>query len=251
MYEQTRQRIVRVICGLGRDVDFAESAPVPACPSWSVKDVLAHVCGLAADVVSGNIGGAATDDWTAAQVEARRKRSITDVLQEWDVVGPAMASYIDEFPGRYGAQVVADLTVHEHDLRDALASPGARDSDAVRASTDLLLSVFVAHGVAALGLPPIAVRSDDRAWMVGGGSVPPTDPGEAIGAAMLTGEPAPSADRPAVGALDVEPFELFRAVTGRRSAHQIRAFDWSVDPDPYMPMFAFRPFTMRTTDLVE
>jgi hypothetical protein len=53
------------------------------------------------------------------------------------------------------------------------------------------------------------------------------------------------------GTLNVGQFELFRAVTGRRSAAQIRRFDWSVDAEPYLPIFDLGPFTIRSTDLVE
>jgi hypothetical protein len=48
-----------------------------------------------------------------------------------------------------------------------------------------------------------------------------------------------------------EPFELVRAIAGRRSAAQLRALDWSVDPEPYVPIFGFGPFTIRSTDLEE
>ena len=56
---------------------------------------------------------------------------------------------------------------------------------------------------------------------------------------------------PLADVLSVDDFELFRALTGRRSADQIRQFDWRVDPEPYLPVFGSGPFTVRTTDLVE
>jgi predicted ATP-grasp superfamily ATP-dependent carboligase len=36
-------------------------------------------------------------------------------------------------------------------------------------------------------------------------------------------------------------YELFRAITGRRSASAIRAYDWSGDPTPYLPIIAPYP----------
>ena len=51
--------------------------------------------------------------------------------------------------------------------------------------------------------------------------------------------------------LSVDDFELFRALSGRRSAAQIKAYDWRVDPEPYLPVFGLGPFTMRATELVE
>jgi hypothetical protein len=53
------------------------------------------------------------------------------------------------------------------------------------------------------------------------------------------------------GTLGVEEFELLRALTGRRSAAQIRGFDWSVDAEPYLPVFGLGPFTIRSADLIE
>ena len=53
-----------------------------------------------------------------------------------------------------------------------------------------------------------------------------------------------------VGAsLRVSRFELFRALSGRRSPAQIRAWDWTGEPDPYLSMFA--PYGVRADALVE
>src|SRR5947208_14951 len=67
---------------------------------------------------------------------------------------------------------------------------------------------------------------------------------------LLGGDP-PAATRPPVGTLDVDGFELFRAMTGRRSEQQIRGYAWSVDPTPYLPVFSFGPFTTSPVDIVE
>jgi hypothetical protein len=42
-----------------------------------------------------------------------------------------------------------------------------------------------------------------------------------------------------------------RSVAGRRSAAQIRRLEWSVDPEPYLPIFGFGPFETRSSDLIE
>jgi hypothetical protein len=54
-----------------------------------------------------------------------------------------------------------------------------------------------------------------------------------------------------VGTLDAPAFELFRALTGRRSQAQIRRFAWTVVPDPYMAAFQFGPFTTSPVDIDE
>ena len=69
-------------------------------------------------------------------------------------------------------------------------------------------------------------------------------------AAVFSGEEPPPAGTPA-GLVDAQAYELFRALTGRRSPAQIRALRWTVDPEPYLPAFQFGPFTTRGADLDE
>ena len=118
LYADGRGRISDLVSGLGEEA----AAPVPACPQWSVHDVVAHVTGLYADIVSGNLEGAGTDAWTGAQVERRRGVPIDELLAESDDVGPKLAAMLDDFPGRYGAQVVA--AIHSY-LAKAEAGPEA------------------------------------------------------------------------------------------------------------------------------
>ena len=47
----------------------------------------------------------------------------------------------------------------------------------------------------------------------------------------------------------VDRFELFRAMTGRRSLEQIRSFGWEGEPAPELLVFPI--FTARPTPLVE
>lgn len=44
-------------------------------------------------------------------------------------------------------------------------------------------------------------------------------------------------------------FEFFRAMSGRRSPDQIRAYEWDGDPEPYIPFFY--PYGIREEALVE
>src|SRR3954451_10875709 len=126
LYEDTRQRVVDLIRETTVLDFFAAATPLPACPGWRVRDVIAHLSGLATDIASGNLDGAATDAWTAAQVDARRDLSLDDLLAESAGVGPRLAAFLDDFPGRYGAQIVADATVNEHLTSGGLRWPGIR-----------------------------------------------------------------------------------------------------------------------------
>jgi uncharacterized protein (TIGR03083 family) len=263
LYEQTRQRVV----GLVRDAvahdagadTGAASVPVPACAGWRVRDVIAHLSGLATDIESGNLAGAATDAWTAAQVDARRSLSVDDVLAESDEVGPKLASFLDDFPGRYGAQVVADVAVHEQDIRGALRRPGARDSAAITHCLDFLLATFVGPGARALGLTPLQIDAGTRPVVVGASNDTAADPTEATQTALATWswppdgseETAPCAAGRSLPRLEATPFELVRAFTGRRSVDQVHRLGWTVDPAPYDALFGLWPFTPQLADLVE
>ena len=123
-----RERITEIVHGL--DDRMAETI-VPACPAWTVHDVVAHLAGSLSDAGAGRLEGAGTDSRTAQQVAPRRHVSLTEVLREWNdhavVVEPLMDS-----AGDIASQGVADAVSHEHDIRGALCVPGARDCDAVR-----------------------------------------------------------------------------------------------------------------------
>jgi len=221
-YAEGRERVVGMVTGLSPE---QAAAPVPTCPEWSVADVVAHLTGICADVLAGNTDGVATDPWTAAQVSARRGRTVDQLVAEWSETGPRVEALSEEFPPELGAQWIADLTTHEHDIRNAIRQPGARDSAGVETGLDFVVAFGFQPSVAAHELPPIEVRTDDKTWLASG---------------TVTG-----------ASLEGPPFELFRAFTGRRSAAQIRALAWSVDPEPYLSAFEFGPFTIARSDIDE
>lgn len=263
VYADGRRRLSELIAarlpGDGKQIDI----PVVTCPRWSVHDVLAHVAGVCDDVLKGNIAGVATDPWTDAQVQARRRRSTAEVLEEWERLAPDVEAMAEHFPGRVGEQWVLDLTTHEHDIRTALDEPGARDSDAVSIAVGFVLELGFDPGLRARGLGPVEVRTDGRSWIVGGpdgdGDTADGEGGAAAAAAremeqrlLADSVPEPRADAgPPVATLEAPAFDLVRALTGRRSAAQIAAMTWSTDPTPYLPAFQFGPFTTTAVDIPE
>lgn len=254
VYAEGRERLTALVEGLSED---EAATPVPGCPGWSVHDVLAHVTGVCTDVLDGNIAGVATVPWTAAQVGARRDRKLTEILDEWRDAGPQVEAFADNFPGRVGPQWVLDLTTHEYDVRAALGRPGGRDSEGVRIGIDFLVTVGLHSTVTAHGLAPLEVRAGAQSWVVGaGGPALGSSPeeiaaaaGERVAAVLMGADPEPPGDP--TGILEVDRFELFRALAGRRSAAQIRRYAWSVGPDPYVAAFPFGPFTLSPTDVDE
>lgn len=217
-YQGVRARTIELVSGI--DEATAESI-VPATPDWRVKDVLAHVVGVNADVLSGNIEGAGTDPWTAVQVEARRDRSVAELVTEWEELTDAFDAVVPHIPDGPAGQLVFDAVTHEHDLRGALHTPGGRDTDAMAISFDWAADV-VTLVRADRGAGPLLLR---------------TEAGE-----RLTGEGE------AVASVRADRFELLRAMTGRRSADQIDAYDWDGDPSARTPLAFFKP---RPTPLVE
>ena len=65
----------------GRD-GIAELA-VPACPGWTIRQVVAHLAGVAQDIVALNLEKKGTGPWADAQVARLGGHSIDDLLDLW------------------------------------------------------------------------------------------------------------------------------------------------------------------------
>jgi hypothetical protein len=180
--------------------------------------VLAHLVGVPADILAGRLEGVASDAWTDAQVRSRRDLSTLAVIEEWDTIGPQVEPMIPGF-GAVAGQMVGDAVTHEHDIRDALGRPGARDSTAVHIGSHWMANHMgnfhrdAGHGT---------LRVETDLWS------------ETFG----DGTPATT--------LRANAFELLRAATGRRSTRQITAYDWD---GPVHPEVVVMPiFVPRTED---
>src|SRR5438132_399041 len=82
----------------------ATGAAVPTCPRWTVHDVVAHLTGVCADILTGNLEGVATDPWTEAQVSSRKNRTMAELVEEWNELGPQVEAITAAFPGRAAEQ---------------------------------------------------------------------------------------------------------------------------------------------------
>ena len=193
----------------------------PAAPEWRVRDVLAHLSGITADVNVGNLDGVATDAWTARQVDTRRDWTIDRLLDEWDAEGAKVEAVMPTLPDAAMGQMMADAATHEHDMRGALDRPGARESDAIAIGFDW-------------GVRTLAVNAD------------PADATISLETDAGTATVGTGARRIGVRA---DRFDVFRAMTGRRSLDQMRAFVWKDEVAPELLVFPI--FTPRPTPLVE
>lgn len=205
-YRETKERIVGLVTELD---DAGLNTAVPACPGWSVRDVLAHVVAVAEDWVGGRLAGPPTDAQTAAQVARFGDHDLAGILAAW----ADAAAALDQMAESAGVQPpLGDITSHEHDVRAAIGRPGARDSSAVWSSSDQLL--------ANLSTPiPLLVTVEDGQYL--------TRPGADARIRLRTTR-----------------FEGLRWRTGRRSRAQLAAIDWSGDPTPVLDhLFLFGPAT--------
>jgi uncharacterized protein (TIGR03083 family) len=218
-YRDLRGRVRAVVS----DADPAAlEAAAPATPEWRVRDVLAHMVGVNADILAGNLAGVGTDEWTAVQVEARRDRSVDAMLDEWDEISPTVEELAPQFGPAVG-QWLFDACTHEHDIRQALGASGARDSDAVALSFAWAADRFD-DVLRAKDAPGLVFRTDGDVREVGAG-----EPRSTVHATR---------------------FELLRAMTGRRSRTQVERYEWDGTPRPDA-FAALGIFTLRTDDFVE
>lgn len=179
---------------------------VPACPDWTVRDLLAHVVGLGTDVLAGDEPDDHNAAWTGKHVTERRDHDVAALVREWRGVTEPMRAYLRENPRPLG-----DVIIHEQDLRGALAVPGAQDTPGLHAIRDRFVPRF---GGRVATLPPLALVGAAWSWASAGS---PDD------AAVVVRAP---------------DFDLARALVTRRSAAQLRGWTVRGDVGPYLDAFA-------------
>ena len=257
LYRETRERLANLVGGLPAD---QLAAPVPACPGWTIRDVIAHLTATAEDAVAGRLTGPPSDEHTAGQVARLAEVPVPELLARWAAVAPRFEEIIAAFRV---LPAVVDLASHEQDIRGAAGRAGARDSAAIRACTDALLT--------GLDVPvPLRVKTEDGDYLTGPAAradpasrpdpadhVDPASPATAGSATdPATAGPAtagsatdPATAGPATAGSATDPatagsagppvltlsttrFEAFRWRMGRRSRAQLAAMNWSGDPSP-------------------
>ncbi len=210
----------------GRVREFVEATDVsalatgvPATPGWRAHDVLAHMVGVADDVVHGRLDGIASDSWTGAQVDARATVASADLFTEWDEFGPQFEVMLAAAPAEIAGQALFDAATHEHDLRNALGARGARDTDAIGIGWDWLLDARTRGGA------PLLLF-------------------------VIDGEEQASGTGDVVARIGASRFELFRAVAGRRTAAEIARYEWSCEPTAEL-VLASEIFSLSEHSLAE
>ena len=210
-YQLIFERVDALVRGRAGIADLA----VPACPGWNIRHVVAHLAGVAQDVVALNLEEKGTSPWADAQVARLGGHGIDDLLDLWrqslDEVRANLA-----FASNAGVcQLVFDTLTHEHDIRGALSAPGSRAGDLAFKAALGFVTTMGDQFIRQAQLPALSLSTPST------GSVrlgdPPTGRGHV--------------------ALNVSDFEALRSFGGRRSVGQLLALPWDGDPTNLMPLF--------------
>lgn len=228
VYEHARSRFVLTVHALSAD---ELALAVPATPGWSVRDVLAHVVGVAADLNAQRFPDTNDVDgtmWTARQVADRRTESIADIVGEWTREAPAFEDGLRLFGYEEGRHFVADLHAHHQDVRGALGLPRDDDPITIEVSLDHYLG-FIDTMLKANAWGTLDVTTDGEQRTLG-------DHGSHR--ARVTGP----------------GFEVLRAFSARRSERQVRHMSWEGDLDALLVMLSGElsgGYSLPVTDLRE
>ncbi|MDQ3984915.1 MAG: maleylpyruvate isomerase family mycothiol-dependent enzyme [Actinomycetota bacterium] len=239
VYDKARTDVAQIVSELS-ETELARR--VPATPDWTIKDVVAHLTGIAERAVAGDFpveffgaygqdkGVRVLNDWTDRQVSARAGADLHDILMEWEKHAGALVPMIRgdaEWPQGAPAfgdrMLITDIAAHLHDVYGALGLKKGRGDPPVKIGLTSYLGGMDLR-MKSKGAPAIEFRVEDRSWTIGG-------------------------DRPEARVSAPTRFELFRALSGRRSPDQIKALEWNGDPGPFIEYFY--PYGIRPEPLEE
>ena len=202
-YAAARQRMIQLI-------DTTSSADhhriVTACPAWAVRDLIAHVTGIAVDLSAGRAPIGDSQQWVDRQIDERRTRSIDEIVHEWSTACEAFEPMIADSPKAFWG-LVYDLVVHEFDLRQALGDREGRDAPGVLVAAELGLRL-VKGDLRKAGLGAIVVDMGAERIRIGEGDVELT--------------------------VRATPFECLRLLGSRRTRAELGAADIDGDLDQYL-----------------
>jgi len=137
-YIALRRRVIDLI----RSVPDEDSVRVvPSCPAWSTSALVAHMMGVNEDILAGRMEGVTTDAWTQAQVDRHTGESLRQLADGWESIAADFDAVLPHIPAPVNSQLVMDAVTHEHDLRHALGSSDAHDTDAVQVALGWLFDM--------------------------------------------------------------------------------------------------------------
>lgn len=238
LYEQLRNDISQLVAALEPD---ELDKPVPATPDWSIRDVVTHLAADATCTIAGDFpreffeafgepaAVAMVNDWTSRQLEDRRGSSLEDVLQEWKNSSTELIAMMHgekswpEGTVPFADRVLlTDAAVHQQDIFGAFGFERAREAAPIKIGLSGYI-VTMGWRLTAASIPPLRFDVGDKSYIAGEGE--------------------------AAATVHASRYELFRAMSGRRSPDQIRTYRWDHDAEPYIPYFY--PYGIREDALLE
>jgi uncharacterized protein (TIGR03083 family) len=122
---------------------------VPSSPDWTVKDVLAHLCGSPADALSGRMDGAPGSEWTQRHVAERDALSVDDLVAELRGGVEAVTATLED---NDRPALVWNAAVHHADLHEALGK-GAPPEEMWHPVVEAMAPSLGEHAAALAGVP--------------------------------------------------------------------------------------------------
>lgn len=201
-YFSIRDRIVGAVTGW---TDGQHDAVVPACPDWTVHQLLTHVVATPMAITAGDLPDSAdVDGWLQGLVDRHCSRPVEDLCAWWESDDVALEALCE----RAGV-LVGDLFVHESDLHGAVGSHECRDTPELASHLELSVVAF-GNDIAAAdpGLAPVRVATGTGDHRTGEG-----DPG---------------------WTLRVDAWEAHRALNSRRTRSELLTLPADGDASPYL-----------------
>ncbi len=205
-YRQVRRNVAELLAQPRAVADPA----VPACPGWTLRELLKHLVGVAAAAIGRMSGWPPTGSSSSADMD------VPELLATWERLGAEADALLAEAGDRRGNILVMDAFTHELDIRYAIGAELPTAHPAFAGAFSVLANGFSA-AVSANGLPALRLSIGTTQWTIGDG----------VPAATLT----------------ATRYDLYRSLAGRRSHHQITALDWTRDSHRWLPAFTWGPFT--------
>lgn len=243
-YEQARARITSILRDRRPE---AAHIRVPACPDWTVKDLVAHLQHVAEEYSAGRYVYRSLDfdqpsdhldtdrvsrneAWADAGVAARQDQSLDELLEAWEASALRLYRMMTDEPALPDPRdndmlawaALGDFAIHYQDLHGALVLPADREAYCAKLGFATLQLMFAAHVQTIGGVHPLRFE---------------TARGDVLIAADV--------DDPAIPSLEVDWFELYRAMSGRRAREQVAALLRPHDPEMYINAFTLYPFASQ------
>lgn len=193
----------------------------PACPAWSIRDVLGHVASVLiwrvnndppagfdrktanaalinSDPSARDLARRRRDQWLEVAIDGTRSLPLDELFRQWE---QAMArAQTDVWPGPQ-----ADFAVHLGDVEEALGSEASRGS-AIHATALQLYGDLVNRQLRASDLDVVQLAGTDPTSIAG--------------------------DQASSNRISGPTYELVRVVAGRRTRTEAnRALDWGTTPE--------------------